>query len=51
MDIYFYGDIKERVDKKCKKIYKDGFFDTSWREDAKRIMESGLTNIYKFLED
>jgi len=51
MNIYIYGDIKHSVDKKCKKLYKKGFFDTSWRNESKIIMASGLTNIYKFLDD
>ena len=50
IDLSFYGDIQDRVKKKCKQLYKKNFFDRSWRKEYDEVMTRGITEIYKFLE-
>lgn len=51
MDMYFYDDIHRKVKKKCKKLYKKGFFDKSWKLKSNEVMTRGISEIYKFLEN
>jgi len=50
MDIYIYGDIQDKVRKRCKKRFKKGFFDSLWKKEVKKIMMLPISDIYEFLE-
>ena len=51
IDVSFYDDMHRKVNKKCKKLYKKGFFDTSWKSKSNEVMKSGISEIWKFLEN
>jgi len=49
IDSYLMGDLQAAVRKKCKTLYKKGWLDTSWKPYYIKIMDSGIREIYKFL--
>jgi hypothetical protein len=51
IDIYIYSDMRRRVKKKCKKLYKKSFWDRSWKKEVNPIMSKGYSSIIEFLKD
>jgi|TARA_R110000796_G_scaffold27712_2_gene76190 hypothetical protein len=51
IDTYFYSDMRREVEKKCKKLYKKGFWDRSWIKEVNPIMSKSYSSIIEFLKD
>tara|TARA_R110000796_G_scaffold248124_2_gene374569 strand:- start:17557 stop:17715 length:159 start_codon:yes stop_codon:yes gene_type:complete len=51
IDTYLYGDIRRRVEKKCKRLYKTGFWDRTWLKEVNPIMSKPYNSIIEFLKD
>ena len=49
IDSYLYNDIRREVEKKCKRLYKKGFWDRSWLKEVDKVMQKSFSEINNFI--